>query len=190
MLPGSPSQAFRFGTFLKMALIPGMTWSYWWSTSRQCSWKSLSFWDRLCRSKTVSRKNWTTCFPCTPNKFPSILLIISHCLCNIIIRVFTTCGRKHSMILMQIFFTADVLLCFKTEGRKCILEKDHWRPMKNSCGIVGKHSLIVRFHYGWEAFSALKQAAPEPKKCIVRVLLTGFFTNLDSLLLCLGPRCM
>lgn len=93
MQGGSPSQAFKCCPFLRTAVTPDKTPSYWWSTSRQCSWKSLSFWERPCRSKTASLKNCTICFSCPLNTIPSIFLIKSHCLCNITIRAFTACKK-------------------------------------------------------------------------------------------------
>lgn len=96
-----PSQALNFWVFLRMALMPGMAWSYWWRTSKQCSWNSLSFWDRLCKSKTASRKNWVI-RSLYAHKLLSDLLIFIHCLCNIIISALTTCKRKKSASIHEV----------------------------------------------------------------------------------------
>lgn len=95
-----PSQALNFWVFFRMALMPGMAWSYWWRTSKQCSWNSLSFWERLCRSKTASRKNWIICSLYAQKLFSDLLIFI-HCLCNIIIRALTTCKRKKKSLNTQ-----------------------------------------------------------------------------------------
>lgn len=94
---GSPSLSVRLGTRRKVSRMAGIICSYMCSTSRQWSEKLVSFCSSQYRNTSASLSRVTP----GPSQFfrwlrhHSAPCILSHCLCNSITSVRTTCTHMH-----------------------------------------------------------------------------------------------